>query len=102
MYIYDFFLPNIILHPFFDSYEDVIQKTGISSEAQKYIRDSCAYHYGLGPTQSIERFLKTRQGFAKNTSTTPTDLPPHVTVPTGMNSFPVEFMKQFLAFNTKR
>lgn len=92
---------------FFNSYEDVIQKTGISTEAREYIRDSSAFHYGLGPAQSNARFLRTRQGFTENTRLTDlpsfvTDLPSYVTVQTGMNSFPVEFMRKFLEFNPKR
>nr|XP_034326091.1 aplysianin-A-like [Crassostrea gigas] len=82
-------------------YENVIQKTCISLEARKYIRDSSAFHTGLGPTQSNSRFLKTRQGFEEE-NTRPSDLPSYVTVPTGMNSFPVEFMRRFLVSNPKR
>lgn len=102
MYIHDrAFLPNIILYPYFNSYDDVIQKTGISAEAQQYIRDSSAFHFGFGLAQSNARFLKFRHGFAKNTR--PTDLPLYVTVPTGLNSFPVEFMREILihVFNPK-
>uniref|UniRef100_A0A8W8I6M4 Amine oxidase domain-containing protein n=1 Tax=Magallana gigas TaxID=29159 RepID=A0A8W8I6M4_MAGGI len=85
---------------YLQSYENVIQKTCISLEARKYIRDSSAFHTGLGPTQSNSRFLKTRQGFEEE-NTRPSDLPSYVTVPTGMNSFPVEFMRRFLVSNPK-
>ncbi|XP_065945175.1 achacin-like [Magallana gigas] len=85
---------------YLQSYENVIQKTGISWEARTYIRDSSAFHTGLGNVQSNSRFLKTRQEFEEE-NTRPTDLPSYVTVPTGMNSFPVEFMRKFLVSNPK-
>lgn len=85
---------------FINSYEDVIQKTSISLEARKYIRDSSAFHFGLGLARSNSRFSKTQQGFADEI-TRPSDLPSYLTVPTGMNSFPIEFMRTFLVFNPK-
>ena len=82
------------------SYQEVIQKTGISNEAQEYIKDNSLFHYGFGPVQSLENFPKTRRGFDRPKM--PTDLPEIITVPTGMNSYPSEFMRQFLSSNPFR
>ncbi|XP_078341071.1 aplysianin-A-like isoform X1 [Crassostrea virginica] len=85
---------------YLQSYQEVIQKTGISNEAQEYIKDSSLFHYGFGPVQSLENFPKTRRGFDRPKM--PTDLPEIITVPTGMNSYPSEFMRQFLSSNPFR
>lgn len=85
---------------YLQSYTDVIQKTGISLEARRYIKDSSLFHSGFGPAQCLDNFPKTRRGI-RNTPIQ-TGQPSYVTVPTGMNSFPAEFMRNFLLSNTIR
>lgn len=82
------------------SYTDVIQKTGISLEARRYIKDNNLFQSGFGPEQCLENFPNARRGFEN--IPIQTGLPPFVTVPTGMNSFPAEFMRQFLLSNPIR
>ncbi|XP_034325256.2 achacin [Magallana gigas] len=85
---------------YLQSYTDVIQKTGISLEARRYIKDNNLFQSGFGPEQCLENFPKARRGFEN--IPIQTGLPPFVTVPTGMNSFPAEFMRQFLLSNPIR
>uniref|UniRef100_K1PX82 Aplysianin-A n=1 Tax=Magallana gigas TaxID=29159 RepID=K1PX82_MAGGI len=82
---------------YLQSYTDVIQKTGISLEARRYIKDNNLFQSGFGPEQCLENFPNARRGFEN--IPIQTGLPPFVTVPTGMNSFPAEFMRQFLLSN---
>ena len=82
------------------SYQEVIQKTKISNEAREYIKDSSLFQSGFGEEQCLENFPKTRRGFDRPKM--PTDLPEIITVPTGMNSYPLEFMRQFLSSNPLR
>ncbi|XP_062574446.1 achacin-like [Saccostrea cucullata] len=84
---------------YLQSYEEVLRKTGISNEAYKYIRDNSIFKYGLGDDQSIERFPQARRGFEKNT--TPNGLPRMVTIPTGLGSYPMGFMRRFLSRNPR-
>lgn len=88
---------NLVL---FISYTDVIQKTGISLEARRYIKDNNLFHTGFGPAQCLENFPKTRRGIEK--PPIQNRFPPVVTVTTGMNSFPAEFLRQFLLSNPIR
>ncbi|XP_062576935.1 aplysianin-A-like [Saccostrea cucullata] len=85
---------------YLQSYSEVIRKTGISNEAYNYIFYNELHHGGFGNGQSIERIPKTRQGYERNKYST--GLPPVVTVPTGMASYPKGFMSHFLAHNPKR
>ncbi|XP_062576934.1 aplysianin-A-like [Saccostrea cucullata] len=82
------------------SYNEVIRKTGISNEAYNYIFDNELLHSGLRNGQCLEYFPKTRKGYEQNTNST--GLPSVVTIPTGMASYPKEFMSRFLAQNPRR
>ena len=72
----------------------------ISHEAREYIKDSSLFQFGFGQSQSLKNFPKTRRGFDRPKMTP--DLPEIITVPTGMNSYPSEFMRQFLSSNPLR
>ncbi|XP_061185871.1 aplysianin-A-like [Saccostrea echinata] len=86
---------------YFQSYKEVLRKTGISNEAYNYIFDNSLFKFGLGDDdQSIIRFPRTRRGFEENTIST--GLPRVVSVPTGMGSYPTGFLRQYLSRNPRR
>ncbi|XP_062574454.1 aplysianin-A-like [Saccostrea cucullata] len=85
---------------YLQSYKEVLRKTGISNEGYNYLFDNNLFKFGFGDDQSIVRFPRTRRGFEENT--TPNGLPRVVTIPTGLGSYPMGFMRRFLSRNPRR